>query len=55
MYKATKRSGKVVIETFENENLKITRFLTGEVETEFKPTCDKKVRKMYKQLIKVVR
>jgi hypothetical protein len=42
--------GTPVIETFENENVKITRFLNGETETEFKPNCDPKVKEMYKQL-----
>lgn len=50
-----RRNGKTVVERFENENVIITRFLSGDVETEFKPTCDKKVKKMYKQLIKELR
>ena len=47
--------GIPVIETFENENLRITRFVNGDVETEFKPKCDKKVIKMYKKLIKPIK
>lgn len=45
-----------IIETFENENLKATHFiLTGETEIEFKPNCDKKVKKMWKKLNKPIR
>lgn len=53
-YSKATRKGKVVIESFENDNLKITSFLTGEVEIIFKPTCNKNVKKMYKKLIKRV-
>lgn len=50
MYNLFRRFGKPVIETFENENVKITRFLNGEVETVLKPKCDPKVKEMYKKL-----
>ena len=50
MHKVISRNGKPVVETFENENVIITRFLNGDVETEFKPNCDPKIKKMYKQL-----
>lgn len=50
MHRVTRRCGQPVIETFENENVKITRFLNGETETEFKPNCDPKVKETYKQL-----
>lgn len=52
MYKIYKNDfGTPIFETFENENVFITRFLlTGETETEFKPTCDPKVKEMFKQL-----
>lgn len=52
MYKMTKRCGVPVIETFENENVRITRYVNGEVETEIKPTCDPKVKRMYELLMK---
>lgn len=44
--------GRPAIETFENENVIITRFLNGDVETEFKPNCNKKIKDIYKKLIK---
>ena len=50
MYKLIKRCGQPVIETFENENVRITRWANGEVETEFKKGADPKVIKMYAQL-----
>ena len=52
MYKVTRRLGKPVIETFENENVIITRYVSGEVETVIKPNADKKVKDIYKKLIK---
>lgn len=53
-YEITKNDfGKTVFETFENENLKAIHFtLTGRTEIEFKPNCDKKVRKMWELLNK---
>lgn len=47
--------GRPVIETFENSNVRITRFINGDIVTEFKPKCDKKVIEMYKQLMKPIR
>jgi hypothetical protein len=47
--------GIPIIETFENDNVRIARFINGETEIEFKPNCDKKVIEMYKQLIKPIR
>lgn len=48
--------GKPIFETFENENLRATHFiLTGETEIEFKPNCDKKIKKMYEQLKKPIK
>lgn len=47
--------GRPVIETFENDNVRITRFLNGDVETELKPTCDPKVKRIYKKLIKPIK
>ena len=44
--------GKIVAERFENENVIITTYLSGEFEIEFKPNCDKKVKQLYKKLIK---
>jgi hypothetical protein len=57
MYKVFQNDmGMPVIEIFENDNVRITRFLlTGETEVEFKPNCDKKVIKMYHQLIKPIK
>lgn len=53
MHSITKNDvGTPVIETFENDNVRITRYLNGEVDTEFKPSCDPKVKKIYKKLIK---
>jgi hypothetical protein len=52
MYKVLRRFGKPVIETFENENVIITRYINGDVETVIKPNADKKVKDMYKKLIK---
>lgn len=52
MHKLTKNdAGRPVIETFENENVRITRFLNGETTTEFKPDADPKVISIYKKLI----
>ena len=52
MYKVIRNDfGTPVFETFENENVIITRFLlTGGTETEFKPNCDPRVKEMFKQL-----
>ena len=56
MHKITKNDiGRPVLETFENDNLKITRFLSGEVETEFKPGADPKVISMYIELNKSIK
>ena len=56
MHKITKNdTGKPAIETFENENVRITRFLNGDVETEFKPNCDKKIIQMFIQLNRPIR
>ena len=53
MHKVIRRNAKPVVETFENENVKITKWVNGEVETEFKSNCDPKVKEMYKQLHRV--
>lgn len=42
--------GTVLVETFENDNLKAVCF-AGSVTIEFKPNCDKKVREIYKLLM----
>ena len=47
--------GRPVVETFENENVRITRFRNGDVETEFKPYADPKVKRMYKLLNKSIK
>ena len=50
-YSITKNDvGTTVIETFENENVIITKFANGETLTEFKPNCDKKIIDMYFEL-----
>ena len=43
--------GSVLLETFENENLKAICF-GGSVNIEFKPNCDKKVKEIYELLMK---
>ena len=51
VYKIVKNDvGTTVIEDFENENLKITKYINGETITEFKPDCDKKILDMYLEL-----
>ncbi len=47
--------GRPVIETFENENVRIIRFLNGDVDVEFKPNCDPKVKRIYKLLNKSIK
>ena len=55
-YNLTKNDiGRPAIERFENENVIITRFLNGDIETEFKPNADPKVINMYKQLNKSIK
>jgi hypothetical protein len=48
-------AGRPVVETFENENVKITRFLNGDVETKIKPIADPKVKRMYIELNKSIK
>ena len=55
MHNVVKRCGQPVIETFENENVKITRFANGETETEFKPNCNPKVKEMWDKLNEPIR
>jgi hypothetical protein len=47
--------GLTIAETFENENVIITRFFNGGLNVEFKPDCDKKIVKMYKLLIQPIK
>jgi hypothetical protein len=51
MYKVYKRCGQPVIEIYESEDIKITKYpCTGYMEIEFKPNCNPKIKEMYKQL-----
>ena len=51
-YEVTRNDdGSVLLETFENENLKAISF-GGSVNIEFKPNCDRKVREIYELLMK---